>query len=117
MKCLIFRLQLALITNNTVLMCTFRGGKFLPPPAPPTQGTVGFVKFDIKDINSKACDDPEKGIRQVAQVAMMGCREVLIAGGYVNKVNLQRFEIACRLVGTYIGGKCVAHSCRIPAGS
>lgn len=51
-----------------------------------TQGTVGFVKFDIKDINSTACVDPEKGIREVAQVAMMGFREVLIAGGYVNKV-------------------------------
>lgn len=50
------------------------------------QGTVGFVKFDIKDMNSTACVDPEKRIREVAQVAMMGFREVLIAGGYVNKV-------------------------------
>ncbi|CAM9142315.1 unnamed protein product, partial [Ectocarpus sp. 13 AM-2016] len=50
------------------------------------QGTVGFVKFDIKDINSSACANPENGIKEVAQVAMMGFREVLIAGGYVNKV-------------------------------
>lgn len=52
----------------------------------PVQGTVGFVKFDIKDINSSACANPENGIKEVAQVAMMGFREVLIAGGYVNKV-------------------------------
>ncbi|CAM9786487.1 unnamed protein product, partial [Ectocarpus sp. 6 AP-2014] len=50
------------------------------------QGTVGFVKFDIKDINSSTCANPEDGIKEVAQVAMMGFREVLIAGGYVNKV-------------------------------
>lgn len=52
----------------------------------PPQGTVGFVKFDIKDINSAACADPSESIKEVAQVAMMGFREVVIAGGYVNKV-------------------------------
>lgn len=51
------------------------------------QGTVGFVKFDIRDINSVSCLEPENGIRDVAQVAMLAIREVLIAGGYVNKVN------------------------------
>lgn len=51
------------------------------------QGTVGFVKFEIKDINSASCLEPEKQIRDVAQVAMLAIREVLIAGGYVNKVN------------------------------
>lgn len=50
------------------------------------QGTVGFVKFDVKDINSASCVDPVKGIKEVAQVATMGFREVLIAGGHVNKV-------------------------------
>lgn len=61
------------------------------------QGTVGFVKFDIKDINSADCVDPGKGIKEVAQVASMGFREVLIAGGHVNKVEKQ--NIASLRVG------------------
>lgn len=44
------------------------------------------MKFDIKDINSSSCADPAKGIKEVAQVATMGFREVLVAGGHVNKV-------------------------------
>lgn len=47
---------------------------------------MGFVKFEIMDINSAACHEPEKGIHAVAQVVLMAIREVLIAGGYVNKV-------------------------------
>lgn len=58
------------------------------------QGTVGFVKFDIKDINSVSCPEPEDGIRDVAQVAMLAIREVLIAGGCVNKVNNTWRQIA-----------------------
>lgn len=56
------------------------------------------MKFDIKDINSTACVDPGKGIREVAQVAMMGFREVLIAGGYVNKVQHIHYGNAFRRV-------------------
>lgn len=62
-------------------------------PSARAQGTVGFVKFDIKDINSAACADPPKRIKEVAQVAMMGFREVLIAGGYVNKVTHAYFGL------------------------
>lgn len=51
------------------------------------------MKFDIKDINSSACANPENGIKEVAQVAMMGFREVLIAGGYVNKVTRTRGNV------------------------
>lgn len=51
---------------------------------------MGFVKFEIRDINSSSCYDPESEIHALAQVAMMASREVLIAGGYVNKVSLRR---------------------------
>lgn len=51
---------------------------------------MGFVKFDIMGINNASCYDLESEIHSVAQVAMMASREVLIAGGYVNKVSLRR---------------------------
>lgn len=51
------------------------------------QGTVGFVKFEIRDINSSQCHEQDEGIFDVAQVTLMAIREVLIAGGFVNKVN------------------------------
>lgn len=51
---------------------------------------MGFVKFEIQDINGDSCPDLEKGIEEVAQAAMMASREVLLAGGDVNKASVPR---------------------------
>jgi hypothetical protein len=51
------------------------------------QASVGFVKFDILDINKSVCSDFAAKVQHVSAIVMAAFREVHIAGGHVNKVS------------------------------